>query len=247
MIYLLTEVFAHRGASMYAPENTMSAFKKAHELGSDGIETDIHLTKDNIPVLIHDEDVKRTTNTRGLVQQYTFQELKQFDAGSWFAQAFKEEQIISLEQFLHWIQDKDLNMNIELKNNKIDYLHMEEIVYEQIKHYQLLERTIFSSFNPDSVKRLQQYSGEVEVAWLTSRKSRKLIKSAKELGANALHIKYPLLTKKLMKQAKRENISVRTYTINKISQMKNSFQEKCQAIITDLPDIAIRERKKYLL
>src|SRR5690625_5078331 len=78
-------IIAHRGASHYAPENTISAFDLAYQLGADTIETDIHLTKDHIPVLIHDVDVNRTTNGSGYVNNFTLNELKQLDAGSWFA------------------------------------------------------------------------------------------------------------------------------------------------------------------
>src|SRR5690625_6897712 len=74
---LSIKIFAHRGASQLAPENTMAAFQLAYELGAEGIETDIHLTKDLIPVLIHDEHVKRTTDGIGAVKDYTFQQLHQ--------------------------------------------------------------------------------------------------------------------------------------------------------------------------
>src|SRR5690625_7696118 len=79
---LPTKIFAHRGASQFAPENTMPAFQLAYELGAEGIETDVHLTKDLVPVLIHDEQLKRTTNGYGYVKDYTFNELQNFDAGS---------------------------------------------------------------------------------------------------------------------------------------------------------------------
>src|SRR5690625_7581403 len=109
-------IFAHRGASKYAPENTMAAFKFAYELGAEGIETDVQLTKDNIPVLIHDERVKRTTNGTGYIKDLTWNQVKQLDAGSWFSKKFTGAGIISLDEFLQWIQFKPLYLNIELKN-----------------------------------------------------------------------------------------------------------------------------------
>lgn len=118
MKQLITKIIAHRGSSALAPENTMAAFELAYEQGAEGIETDVHLTKDNIPVLIHDENVKRTTNSTGYIKDYTFDQLKQFDAGSWFSVKYAGSTIISLEEFLNWFQDKALCLNIELKNRR---------------------------------------------------------------------------------------------------------------------------------
>src|SRR5690625_7751077 len=92
------KIFAQQESSQLAPENTMVAFQIAYELGAEGIETDIHLTKDLIPVLIHDEHVKRTTDGIGAVKDYTFQQLHQLDEGSWFSEQFAGERIIRLEE-----------------------------------------------------------------------------------------------------------------------------------------------------
>ena len=80
----MTKIYAHRGFSEKYPENTMLAFEKAVEIGVDGIELDVHLTKDNELVIIHDEDVKRTTNGEGLVKDMTLEELKKLDASATF-------------------------------------------------------------------------------------------------------------------------------------------------------------------
>lgn len=241
----MTKIYAHRGASQLAPENTMSAFKFAYKLGAEGIETDVHLTKDHIPVLIHDEHVKRTTDATGYIKDYTFNQLKQLDAGSWFSNEFLGEQIISLEEFLNWIKQKSLSINIELKNNKIDYKNIESIVYEMLSHYQLLERTVLSTFNADSIKRMKRFK-HIEVALLTSRRNRNLVKHAKDLGANALHIKYRLLKSQLVELAHKENMAVRVYTINKLAHMKRCFAQGCAGIFTDIPNIALEQRKPFL-
>lgn len=110
MFLTVTQIIAHRGASKFAPENTLAAFKLAEKMGADGIELDIHLTKDQIPVIIHDEDIKRTTNGRGFVQKYTYKELQQFDAGSWFSERFSDERILSLEEFLHGSYQKTCSL-----------------------------------------------------------------------------------------------------------------------------------------
>jgi glycerophosphoryl diester phosphodiesterase len=244
---LTTKIIAHRGASKLAPENTMYAFDLGYKLGAEGIETDVQLTKDNVPVLIHDETVKRTTSGSGYVKDYMYDELKKLDAGSWFSPEFRDARIITLEDFLVWIKPKDLYINIELKNNKIDYHNLETIVYNKLKDHRLLERTTLSTFNPNSVKRLEKYRDSIEVAFLTSKRNPNLIEYAKSIGANALHVKYRLVTPQLMDRALEENMPVRVYTVNKYKQMMHCFHHNCNGIFTDVPYKALTFRKVFQL
>ncbi len=233
-----THIFAHRGANRLAPENTMPAFELAYQLKAEGIETDVQLTKDNIPVLFHDEHVKRTTNGTGYIKNFTFDELRQLDAGSWFSQKYAGTTIISLDAFLQWIKPKSLYLNIELKNNKIDYINMETIVYHRLHHFQLLDRTTFSTFNPASIKRIRALDRDIEDAFLTYRRNRNLVQDARKLGANALHVKYRLLNRSLVGVCHRENMPIRVYTINRPSRMLRCYTFDCDGIFTDLPDLA---------
>lgn len=242
---LSTQIIAHRGASNLAPENTMPAFQLAYKHGAEGIETDVHLTKDNVPVLIHDERVKRTTNGTGFIKDYTFEQIKQFDAGSWFSTAFAGSAILSLEEFLKWILYKPLHLNIELKNNKIEYNNLENVVYEMVSHYQLLNRTTLSTFNPNSIKRLKRYNADVGVALLTSKRNKNLVPCTKDLGANAIHIKYRLLNQTLVNQCNQEKMAIRVYTINKISHMLRCFKHGCDGIFTNVPQTALRQREIF--
>jgi len=240
---LKTKVIAHRGASKYAPENTMPAFELAYKMGADGIETDVQLTKDHVPVLIHDEHVKRTTDGAGYIREFTYNELKNLDAGAWFSDKFKNTQILSLHDFLKWAESKPLYLNIELKNNKIEYKHMESIVYELIKHYQLLNRTTISTFNPNSIRRLKRYNDCIEIAFLSSKRKINIIDFAGELGANALHIKYRLLHRTLVRESKQKNIPLRIYTVNKKIRIIRSLKYQIDGIFTDVPDIALNIKK----
>lgn len=237
-----TEIIAHRGASKLAPENTMPAFQLAYKAGADGIETDVHLTKDNIPILIHDERLKRTTNGIGFIKDYTFEQLKQCDAGSWFSPKFTESKLISLEEFLQWIQDKPLCLHIELKNNKIDYKNLENIVYNMIYHYQIVKRTTLSTFNLKSLERLKQYNQDIGVALLTSRRNKNIVSWARALGANALHIKYRLLNQLLVDKSHQEEMALRVYTVNKPAHIRRCFEMGCDSIFTDVSYKAIHYR-----
>lgn len=234
----MTKIIAHRGASKYAPENTLPAFELAYKMKADGIETDVQLTRDNVPILIHDEQLKRTTNGNGWIKDYTYEEIKEFDAGSWFSKEFNNNPILSLEEFLQWVQFKPISLHIELKNNKIEYKDIENMVFEMIEHYKLLDRTTLSTFNPESVKRLKSKNTKIEVALLTSKKSSNLIFDAKELGANALHVKYRLLNPSLSIESRKQNIPLRIYTVNSFRPIKKCIDLKCDSIFTDVPDKA---------
>lgn len=243
----MTQIIAHRGASEIAPENTLPAFELANRLGAESIETDIHLTKDQIPVLIHDVHLDRTTNGKGFVKDYTFAELKQLDAGAWFSEQYKRTQLISLAEFLQWVKPKQTNINLELKNEKFRYNHLEEIVYEQIEYYGLENRTIISTFNPNSIRHMATFNKEIPLALLRSKKHRKLCAYAQELGAKALHINYRLLNESLIKQCQDKHMKVRVYTVNKYEQMIRCFQLGCHGVITDIPGKALYHRKSFIL
>lgn len=232
-------IFAHRGASGNAPENTMIAFQLAHEYGAEGIETDVQLTKDNIPVLIHDERLNRTTKTPGLIKDMTYSQIKDLNANFNFMHKYGKTPIPTLEEFLQWVKDKPLRLNLELKNNKIAYKHLEEIVLEILAAYQLADRTIISTFNPVSVKKLKSCNTRAEVAYLTSKRFFNPLSAAIDLGADAVHVKTSLLRPKLLKACQKKHIKLRVYTPNKMRQMLACMTLGCDGLITDFPKKAI--------
>src|SRR5699024_9123905 len=123
---------------------------------------DVHLTKDHVPVLIHDSKTNRTTDQNGYVKDFYYSEITQFDAGSWFGENFHKERIISLEKLLQWIKPKKLSLHIELKNHHTTYKHLEIIVYEMIRHYGLLTRTTLSTFSRESITEMKRLNFNVE-------------------------------------------------------------------------------------
>ena len=111
------KIFAHRGFSGEYPENTMLAFRKAYETGCDGIELDVQLTKDGVPVIMHDETIDRTTDGKGNLRDYTYEQLCRFDCSGKFAGKYGFQQIPTLREYLEWVKDTGLITNIELKNS----------------------------------------------------------------------------------------------------------------------------------
>ncbi len=235
-----SRIVAHRGASKYAPENTMPAFQLAYEMQADGIETDVQLTQDGIPILIHDESLQRTTGVKGFVKNYTLEELQKLDAGSYFSPKFTGSKLITLKVFLEWASNKTLYLNLELKNSKIDYIDLEHKVLQLLKKYQLKERTTISSFNPASIKRLRELDQSLDIALLRSKKHENLTEYAVSLGATSLHIHYRLLNHHLIEESKNQNLPLRVYTVNRRSSIIKCLRQQCDAIITDIPDKAMK-------
>lgn len=174
------EIWAHRGCSLKHPENTIEAFTAALEVpGLTGIELDVQLSKDNIPVVIHDERVDRTTWGVGFVKDFYFTDLQKFEV------------IPSLEEVLTLLKPRlleNLKLNIELKNSEIPYEGMEEIVINMVKKFGVEKSVIYSSFNPNSLKVIKQIDENAEVAVLGMEGLECLNIANFDVHCNAIHI-----------------------------------------------------------
>jgi len=146
-----TVIYAHRGASGSAPENTMAAFAKAVQLGSHGIECDVQMSKDGQLVICHDELLDRTTNGKGFIKDMTYEEIKRLDAGSWFGSEYQGESVPLLEELLELVKKSGLYLNLELKTGIVEYPNIEDKTVEMVQSYGLTDKTIFSSFNHYSI------------------------------------------------------------------------------------------------
>ena len=181
------KIWAHRGCSQNYPENTLIAFEKAASIpGLVGIELDIQLTKDNEIVVCHDEKVDRTTNGSGYIKDFTLSELKKLRID-------KKYQIPTMIEVFDLLGDKKnqgFMLNIELKNNKIYYDNMEEMIIELSAKKGWQKNIIYSSFYTKSLEKIRQIDSEVEIAILDRRASDCLYKfkgSKNTINANAIH------------------------------------------------------------
>lgn len=238
-------IYAHRGAKGYRPENTMAAFKLAMEMGADGIETDIHLSKDGYLVLIHDEKIDRTTTKKGYIKDMTLDQIKLLDAGSKFSEEFAGEEIPTLEELIILTKNTNIILNIEIKNNKMNYPRIEEKLIELIKKYKIEERVIISSFNHNTIYKIKELDENLKTGILYSRNIKRPIRFAKNIRANALHPKHKRVDFKLMIKAKLMGLEINTFTINNTKQMNKMFKYRVDGIITDYPDKAIEFRKRW--
>lgn len=240
-----TLILAHRGASKIAPENTESAFRKALEIGVDGIELDVHLTKDKKLVVIHDERVDRTTKGIGYVKDLTLKEIKKLDAGSYFSPQFVGEKILTLEETLAIIKDCKL-INIEIKNNIIKYDGIEEIIIDKIRKSKLTNKIICSSFNHYSIYRIKKIAPDIKTGLLYGSCIYQPWVYAKRIGVNAIHPYYHSISSDIVKLCHDNKIKVNVWTVDDREIIFKMIKNQVDAIITNLPDMAlgILNRKK---
>ncbi|MBR0136398.1 MAG: glycerophosphodiester phosphodiesterase, partial [Clostridia bacterium] len=140
-----TRILGHRGAAAYAPENTMPAFEMALEQGADGLELDVHLSKDGELVIMHDERVDRTTNAHGFIKDFTLEELKALDA-SYGKEGFANAVVPTLREVYELVRGTDKMINVEIKTDIIDYPGIVDKVLKMEDEMGMNGRIIYSSF-----------------------------------------------------------------------------------------------------
>ena len=235
------KIIAHRGFSGVYPENTMLAFRKAIEIGADGIELDVHLSKDGQVMNIHDEALKRTTGLDGVISDYTRAELEKISAGKTKNDEFGFTPIPSLEEYLAFMAEhKDKFTNIELKTAPVYYPEIEEKTLELVRKFDLEKNIIYSSFNWLSIERMQRLGTISETGLLFS--GMKLYNQAhiiKSLGINYFHPDFNDLTDEIVKSYLDNKVGLNVWTVNEIEDMKVCLSWNIDGLITNFPDRAI--------
>ncbi len=234
-------IFAHRGSSGTHPENTLAAFKDAATLPIYGVEFDVHLTKDDEIVVIHDEEIDRTANGTGFVKDLTLEQLKQYDFGSTFSEQFKGEPIPTLEEVLQVYLHTDHCLNVELKSDVIDYDGLEKKVLALINTYNLADRVVISSFNHEAIKRVKALQPTIKTAPLfLNNMVAEPLQYVEKLDAVAIHTSEKLIDQIDVAAMNSTGRSVRVYTVNHIEQVKPLEALGVEAIFTDYPEKMLR-------
>nr|WP_285860339.1 glycerophosphodiester phosphodiesterase [Brevibacillus sp. MER 51] len=228
-------IYAHRGASGLFPENTMESFQGAARRKANGIELDVQLSSDNKLVVIHDHNLERTTNGSGLVRHYTLRELRQLRADKDSSMRVPKAHIPTLQEVFQSFVDTPLRFIIEMKNFFLDQPHLEELVIEQIRRYQLTERTIISTFNFDSLLRIKQLDATQTTGLLYVGPLAKPWEVASRYRADQLHVPYDQLTEDLVKQAKQRHFEVLSWTVNTGPQIQRAVDCGVDGLITNYP------------
>jgi glycerophosphoryl diester phosphodiesterase len=240
-------IIAHRGASAYAPENTLAAFKLALQQGADGIELDAKLSADGHVVVIHDQTVDRTTPFHGKVSDFRLAELRKMDAGSHFDIVFKGEPVPTLEEVFKAVGQLTY-INVELTNYAAPFDPLPEKVAELVRHYKLSHRVVFSSFNPVALLRIRRLVPESPIGLLAYPG----IKGwpargwpGRMLRYNSLHSEVRDTTGKMVKHLQGRGRWVYVYTVNREDEMWRLFDLGIDGIFTDDPLLAQKILKQY--
>jgi glycerophosphoryl diester phosphodiesterase len=230
---------AHRGASAAAPPNTLAAFIKAMELGADGVEFDVHLSADGVPVVIHDFTVDATTDGSGRVAELTLAQLKQLDAGSTFDPSFAGAQIPTLEEVLEAVGSQ-LLLNIELKTIGLRDNGLEQAVIAQVEQRGLGNRVLLSSFNPLCLRRAKRIAPHIPVGLLYAPSLPLPLRRAwlAFLAPHeARHPEHAMVSARYMAWARRRGYRVNTWTVDDPDEMHRLIGLGVDGIITNVPDV----------
>ncbi len=236
--------FAHRGFSGKYPENTILAFKKAIEVGIDGIELDVQLTSDGEVVIIHDEKVDRTTDGEGLVVSYTLEELKKLDASYIYTGKMGFNPIPTLREYFELVKDEPLVTNIELKTGINEYPGLEAKVYDLIKEYHLEDRIIISSFNHYSVLRMKEIAPELVYGFLSDTWIHNPGAYTKSHEVACYHPSFVQLKQDIVDEIKAAGIIINTWTVNTEEQIRDMYTKGIDTVIGNYPDLTARVLKE---
>jgi glycerophosphoryl diester phosphodiesterase len=234
-----TEVFAHRGAKMVTPENTLPAFAEAIALGADGVELDVQCSKDGVLVVMHNFTVNETTSGQGRVADLTAAELGKLDAGSHFSPKFSNVGVPTLEDVLTVTAGK-IKLNIEIKTQDPMGGREVEPLVELLRAGNLYEQVIVSSFNPVTLIKMRHVDPQVALGllywgqhlpaflreiWLSS-----------ILRPEAFHPHHTLIDEEYMVWANAIPAAVNTWTVNDPDEALRLAALGVDTIITDVPD-----------
>lgn len=237
-----TLVLGHRGASAYAPMNTLPAFELAAAQGADGIELDVHRSKDGHAVIVHDFTVDKTTDGSGTVTEMTLAQLKALDAGSWFGAEFAGTRIPTLDEVFEAVGDK-LYINVEIKSMSQETDGVEQIVADVITRFNMQERVVVSCFNPLTLDRFRRIMPGVPLGFLyepATFAQTGAMMGALDLSCEAWHPHHTMIDAAYMRRAADEGVLVNTWTVNEPELAVSLRDLGVNGIVTDKPDVILQ-------
>ncbi len=237
----MSKIFAHRGFSGKYPENTMLAFEKAVEIGVDGIELDVHLTKDNELVIIHDEDIRRTCDGEGLVKDMTLSELKKFDASATFRGVYGFCGIPTLREYFELVKDTNIITNIELKTGVYEYRTIEQRVIDMIREFGLEEKIILSSFNHFTIMRCKDIAPEIKRGFLSGDWLVDFGKYTSEKDVHCCHPWHITLSEENVEEMHNAGCEINTWTVNEYEDIVRLADMGVDSLIGNFPDRMIEK------
>lgn len=225
------KVTGHRGASGFAPENTIASMKKAIEFGADFSELDVQETADGQLVLLHDGSLDRTTDTTGNIWEMNYADLKDVDAGSWFSAEYAGEPIPTLAAVIDTVHGK-MKLNIELKMNGHQKQLTEKVV-NLVTKKNFIPQCILTSFDRDAVRKVKALNNRIKTGYIFSKMPDEDIYTAE---FDLLSVNKKLVTKEMVEKAHKNGKEVHVWTVNEAGDMKKLIQLGVDNIITNYPN-----------
>lgn len=228
-------LWAHRGASSAAPENTLAAFKLAEEQGADGLEFDIQLSADGVPFVIHDETLQRTTNGQGRVDRLPARELMKLDAGGWYSEKFLGEPLPTLETVLDWSGER-LRLNLEIKHPRADVA-----VLKLLDRFPKA-RVLVSSFDHALLERMRNLRDDLPLGFLNdSRFWRRALARAVRNRAFSFHPRVGQVSRPLMQACRRQGLEVHVWTVDDPTEALRLRRLGVSGIFSNRPEVLRRD------
>ena len=228
-------VIAHRGASKVAPENTLSAIRKAMEFGADYAECDVYQTKDGEIVLFHDEEMERTTGKGGMIWDYTLEELKELDAGSWFGEEFKGEAIPTLREVIQLVKGH-MKLNIEVKVSGSD-LDIAQKVVDIIHSENFADECMVTSFEKRVIEKVKEIDPNLITGFIFDEEHPPDIFAG---NWEVVCSKRNIVDRAFVRRAKQNGKKLFVWTVNYPVEMKKFIHLGVDGIITDVPDLLMQ-------
>lgn len=219
--------YAHRGASTYCPENTMMAFYTGLYMGANGIETDVQLTKDGVPVLFHDSTIDRVTNGTGAVADYTFEELQRFDA----INGQLRDKIVSLEDFLQHFAHQEITFAIELKGEGV-----EQVTADLIAKYGVEKKCVVTSFKYSYLERIHAIAPKLKLGYLVKAVTEDLLSDMKRIGCDELCPRADLIDGESVGMWHKAGFRVRAWGVKDEVLMQNARDSGADGMTVNFPD-----------
>lgn len=240
---MMPDIIAHRGAKACAPQNTLPSFARAVADRADGFETDVHLTKDGIPVICHNYDIDETSDGTGFIEKMTLAELRTHDFGSWYSEEFKGTTLPTLDEFLALAKDADVKiLNVEIKRPPSRLEELVEKTLQAVDAYDLTDRLLISSFNPQVLMHVKKCAPHVKTGFLhpinhlpTCRPVIWPSAMVRKIKCDAIHPFHYVVTPQLVKWAHKHGLKVNVWTVNEEEQVKRLVMLGVDGLITDDP------------
>jgi glycerophosphoryl diester phosphodiesterase len=225
-------IIAHRGASSYAPENTLAAFDLALHMGVHQIELDVHFSSDGHIVVIHDDPVDRTTTGSGPVTSKTLEELRALDAGSWFEARFAGERIPTFGEVLERYKGR-LHIDIEIKARAEQ---LSQRTTDLVRRRDMMDQVTITSFQKMRLEEVRVYAPELPTGWLVAEVSDAIITQARELGLTQICPRANMVTPELVRRLHAEGFIVRGWGVSDEVLMRQVVEAGADGMTVNFPD-----------